>query len=132
MAAMCMVCATAFANQLSLHGNVKHGLSRMLLNAHAPDQLPRYSRSEIKKMIRDAKTHEDFGRLADYFDYQSLEFQQKAEVEVRELERLLALRYHARTYSTQLDYTRDLIRKYRTKADECSVRAATYRADTQP
>lgn len=132
MAAMCLACATAFADQSSLHGYPKNGVSRMFLDAHAPDQPPRYSRSEIKKKIRDAKTAEDFSRLADYFDYQSLEYQQKAEEEVKELERLLALRYHARTYSTQLDYTRDLIKKYRIKADECSARATAYRANTQP
>ena len=47
----------------------------MFLDAHVPDQPPRYRRSEIKQMIRDAKTANDFGRLADYFDYQSLKFQ---------------------------------------------------------
>ena len=132
MAAMCMVCATAFADQWSLHGHTKNGISRMFLDARTPDQPPRYSRSEIKKMIHDAKTAEDFDRLADYFDYQSLEFQQKADVQVKELERLLALRFHARTYSIQLDYARELIKEYRSKANECSARATAYRANTQP
>jgi len=50
----------------------------MFLEAHAPDQPPKYSRSEIKKMIRDAKTAEDFERLGNYFDYQSLVYKQKS------------------------------------------------------
>ena len=132
MAAMCLVCATAFADQSSLHGYTKNGISRMFLDARVPDQPPRYSRSEIKKIIRDAKTTEDFDGLANYFEYQSLEFQQKADEEVKELERLLAVRFHPRTYSTQLDYTRELIKKYRSKADECSARATVYRAKTEP
>lgn len=131
MATICITCATTFADQPSLHGYTKTGISRMFLNAHAPDQPPRYRRSEIKQMIRDAKTANDFGRLADYFDYQSLKFQQKSGEEVIELERLLAVRFHPRTYGTQLDYTRNLIKTYRTKADECSARANAYRANAQ-
>lgn len=102
----------------------------MFLDAHAPDQPPRYSRSEIKQMIHDATTSEDFERLADHFDYQSLELKQKANQEVKELERLLALPFHSRTYGTQVQYTRELIKKYRAKADECSTRASAYRAHT--
>jgi len=132
MAAMCLVFATAFADQPYLNGYAKNGISRMFLDARAPDRPPRYSRSEIKRMIHDAKTAEDFGRLADYFDYRSLEFQQKADGQVKELERLLALRFHARTYATQLDYTRELIKEYRSKAVECTARATAYRANTQP
>jgi hypothetical protein len=129
VAAMCIVCATAFADQSSLHGYTKNGISRMFLDAHAPDQPPKYSRSEINEMIRDAKTAEDFERLGDYFDYQSLVFKQKADEQVNELGRLLALRYHPKSYPIQVDYTRELIKEYRIKADECSARANAYRAN---
>lgn len=132
LAAMCMVCTAAVANQLSLQAYGTHRISRMFLDAHAPDQPPKYRRSEVKRMIQGAKTPEDFQRLADYFDYQSLAFQQKAEDQLKDLERLLALRYHARSYPTQVEYTRELIVKYRTKADECSARADKYRANVQP
>jgi hypothetical protein len=132
LAAMCMMCAVAFANDSSLQAYGKHRISRMFLDAHAPDQPPKYRRSEIKRMIQGANTPEDFQRLADYFDYQSLVFQQKAEDQVKDLERLLALRFHARSYPTQVEYTRELILQYRTKADECSARADTYRANVQP
>jgi hypothetical protein len=132
LAAMCIVCATACTSQTSLHGYIKNGINRLFLDAHAPDHPPSYSRSEIKWMIQDAKTPEDFERLADYFDFQSLEFEQKAREEVTELARLLALPYHIRSYPIQLDSTRMLIREYRTKAVECSTRANAYRANAQP
>ena len=132
LAAMCIVCTTAFADQSSLPGYTKSGINRMFLDAHAPDQPPKYSRSEIKKMIRDAKTPEDFERLGNYFDYQSLVFKQKAEEQVNELERLLALRYHAKSYPIQVDYTRELIKEYRIKEDVCSARANASRANIEP
>jgi len=100
----------------------------MFLDAHAPDVPPRYSRAEIKQMIRDARTSGDFERLANYFDYQSLEFEQKAGEQLKELERLLALTFHPRTYATQVEYTRELMKKYRTEANECSAQADDYRA----
>jgi hypothetical protein len=128
LAAMCILCAVASPSQTSLHGYSKNGISRMLLDAHAPDQPPKYSRSEIKKMIRDARTAEDFERLGNHFDYQSLLFEQKADEQLNELGRLLALRYHAKSYPSQVDYTRELLKEYRTKADECSARASAYRA----
>ena len=74
----------------------------MFLDARAPDRPPKYSRSEIRRMIQAAKTPEDFQRLADYFDYQSLAFKQKANEQLNELERLLALRYHAKIYRFKL------------------------------
>jgi hypothetical protein len=130
LASMCILCAVASPSQTSLNSYSKNGISRMFLDAHAPDQPPRYSRSEIKKMIRDAKTAEDFERLGNYFDYQSLLFEQKADEQLNELERLLALRYRAKSYPIQVDYTRELLKEYRTKADECSARASAYRAHT--
>jgi len=100
----------------------------MFLNARAPEQQPDYSRSEIKRMIHDAKTSDDFERLADYFDYQSMEFDQKADQQVKELGRLLALPFHSRSYPAQVENTRELIKKYRLKADESSKNASSYRA----
>jgi len=128
LAAMCIACAVASASQSSLQEYSRSKINRMFLDAHAPDEPPTYSHSEIKRMIKDATTSRDFERLADYFDYQSLEFGQKAYQQVIDLERLLALRYHSRAYPTQVDYTRELIKKYRAKAHECSARANAYRS----
>jgi hypothetical protein len=130
LAALGMVCAAAFANRLSLQAYGEHRISGMFLDARAPDRPPKYSRSEIRRMIQAAKTPEDFQRLADYFDYQSLAFKQKANEQLNELERLLALRYHAKSYPIQVDHTRELLKESRTKADECSARASAYRAHT--
>jgi hypothetical protein len=99
----------------------------MFLDARAPGIAPTYSRSEVKKMVRDAKTPEDFNRLADYFDYRSLEFEQKSQEQVKELQRLLALPYHARTYQSQVDYTRELIKRYKAQAQAYSTQADAYR-----
>jgi len=125
VAAIAILCEAGLTGQSLGLGN--RGPSTMFLDARAPDKPPRYSRSEVKRMVRNANTSEDFERLADYFEYQSMEFQQKEQEELKELQRLLALRYHARSYPIQVDNTRELMRGYRRKAQECSVRANTYR-----
>lgn len=99
----------------------------MFLDARSPDQPIKYSHSEIKKMMHEAKSPEDFNRLAVYFDYQTLEYQQKTQQQVAELERLLALPHHARSYETQVEITRDLIQRYRSESHACSARADAYR-----
>ena len=104
----------------------RSGISRMFLDAHSPDQ-PKYGRSELKAMIRSANTPADFERLADYFDYRSLEFEQKAHDEATELQRLLSLPYHAKSWPIQLDGAREFVRRYRAQAEECTSRAAAYR-----
>lgn len=126
-AAIFTLCPAGFAAHPESNGSDRNGINKMFLDAHATDQPPEYSRSEIKKMIQEEKTAENFERLASYFDYQSMEFDRKADDQVKELERLLALPFHARSYPTQVENTRELIKKYRTKADECSARASVYR-----
>lgn len=105
----------------------KRGTNKLFVDARAPDQQPSYSGSEINKMVRDAKTSEGFARLADYFDYRAMEFEQKSQEELAELQRLLALPHHARSYPTQVDNTRALIKRYRVQALKCSARADIYR-----
>lgn len=131
LVALCIVYATVSASQTPSHSYERQGISRMFLDAHAPDRPPRYSRSEIKTMIHNANTSEDYGRLAGYFDYQSLEFEHKADEQLKELEQLLAQHYHARSYPTHVEYMRDLLREYRAKAKVCSARASEYRAQTE-
>lgn len=127
LAAMCIVGAQGFAEESSFHGYSQRGVNKMFLDAHAPDLPPRYSRAEIKHMVRDAKTSEDFERLADYFDYQALDYKRKAQEELKELERLAIVRFRPRTYATQFDTTRERIQRYSAKAHECSDRAHGYR-----
>lgn len=106
----------------------KNEMRRMFLDARAPDLPPRYSRSEVRNMIHAAKTPDDIGRLADYFDFRAMEFEQKSEQQLKELQRLVALPYRARSYATQVDITRELIKRYGVQSQECSARVAIYRA----
>jgi hypothetical protein len=99
----------------------------MFLDARNPSIPPAYKRSEIKKMIRDAKTSADFERLADYFDYRAMEFEQQSQEELKELERLRALPFHAKSYPTQVDSARQLVGHYKDQALKCSARAESYR-----
>ena len=127
LAGIFALCGGAVAEEASVHSPGKSGISKMFLDAHAPDLPPRYSRTEVNNMIRDARTLEDYTRLADYFDYQSLELQQKAQEQLKELERLAALPYHARTYPTQFASTQELMRRYRAQSHDYSARANVYR-----
>ena len=123
MAASSMPGAQKIEGRLPMSQDSRVENRRMFLDARAPDVPPRYSASEIRKMIYDAKTPDDFSRLADYFDFRSMEFEQKAEAQLKELQRLLALRFHPRIYATQVDNARELIRRYKAQALECSARA---------
>lgn len=106
---------------------VANGIDTMFVDAHAPDYLPRYSRSELKTLIRNATTTEDFELLADYFDFKALEFRAKSKDQEKELQRLIALPYHSRSYPAQFDSARALLRSYIEQAQKCSARAAAYR-----
>jgi hypothetical protein len=127
LAAMCIVGAQGLAEESLLHGYSRRGVNKMFLDAHAPDMPPRYSRVEVKHMIRDAKTSEDFERLTDYFDYQALDYKRKAQEELNEFEGLATVHFHPRTYPTQFATTLELIQRYRMKAHDCSDRANRYR-----
>ena len=127
LATTCIVGAQGFAEESLLNGSRPSGVSKMFLDAHAPDIPPRYSRAEIKHMIRDTKTSEDFEQLADYFDYQALGYNRKAQEELKELEQLAASRFRPKTYPTQFATTLEQIQKYKAKAQECSDRALGYR-----
>lgn len=130
LAGIFLGCSVGFVHQLPAQQPSKSGISRMFLDAHSPSIPATYSRSEIKQMIRDAKTPEEFERLADYFDYRAMEFEEKSEQQEAELQRLLALPYHARSYPSQVDSTRELIKRYKAQAKEYSSQADVYRGRT--
>jgi hypothetical protein len=126
LAGISIAWSVAFADQTPVQQYAKSGISRMFLDAHSPDQ-PKYSRSDIKRMTHDAKTSEDFERLADYFDYRAMEFEQKTHEDLKELQRLLDLPYRAKSYPTQVDHVRELIRSDKAQEKDCSARANAYR-----
>ncbi len=84
------------------------------------------SKAEVKRMISAAHTPDDFERLGTYFDQRSAEFERKAEQQQKELDRLLALPFHARSYPTQVDHTRDLISRYKAQAGAAAAEALKY------
>lgn len=124
LACVMIACGVAFASSAQQYNSI--GMNRMFRDAHTPD--PTYSSAEMKKLMRNAQTSADYEKLADYFDYRSTQFEQKSDDQLKELERLLALPYHPRTYPAQVDYTRKLIKRDKARAEEYSVRADTYRA----
>jgi hypothetical protein len=88
---------------------------------------PYHTRSEIKRMIRVAHTADEFQRLADYFDQKAMECEAKSEVEEQELNRLLALPFHARSYATQVESTRIRMGHLKALSHTCAEQATMYR-----
>ena len=90
-----------------------------------------YTRADVKRLVKTAQTADEFERLADYFDRQAEDFAAKYEAEQKELDRLLALRYHARSYPAQLEGTRNRMDNFKALSHKCSGQAALYRARTK-
>ena len=86
-----------------------------------------YSRADVKHLIKTARTADEFERLAIYFDRQAEEFATKYEAEQKELDRLLSLRYHARSYPTQVESTRNRLDHFKALSHECAEQTALYR-----
>ena len=118
-----LACGVTFAQPAQQYS--QHGVSRFLRDAHTPD--PSYSAAEVRKMMRDATSSDDYARLAEYFDFRALQYEQKTRDHVKDLQGLLALRYHSRFYPTQVQYARDLVKRDRAKAEKFSTQAGAYR-----
>jgi hypothetical protein len=88
---------------------------------------PHYTRSEIKQLTRGAQTADDFERLADYFDRKAKEYETKSQSEEQEFDRLLALPFHARSYSTQVESTRNRIDHFKALSRRYFKQAEMYR-----
>jgi hypothetical protein len=89
---------------------------------------PACNAPELKQMVRDARTTDDFGQLALRFDQRANAFEQSAQQEEKELVRLHALMFHPRIYAIQVETTQNRLDYDRKQAKECSERAATYRS----
>jgi hypothetical protein len=75
-----------------------------------------------------AQTAVEFGQLATYFDRQAEMYAARYETEEKELYRLLALPYHARSYPAQVESTRNRIDHFKALPHKCSEQAALFRA----
>lgn len=91
-----------------------------------------YRRGDIEHLKKTAHTAEDFGPLADYSEHQAEVYAAKCDSEEKELDRLLALRYHARSYPAQLENTRNRIEHFKALSHKYSEQAALYREREKP
>jgi hypothetical protein len=125
LACMFIACGVALASPAQQYS--KTGFNKMFRDVNTPD--PTYTPAQVKQMEHDAVSSADYEQLANYYDYRSLQYEQKSQDQEKELQRLLALPYHARTYPAQVDYTRELVKRDKAKADEYSAKAEAYRED---
>lgn len=88
------------------------GAISLQLFGQSPKTGSQYTGDELKRMIRGAQTPSDFEDLTDRFAQEASRYQSKSEAEEKELKRLLALPYHARSYAAQLESTRNRIDHY--------------------
>jgi hypothetical protein len=87
-----------------------------------------YSRADVKRLMTSAQTAAEFGQLAAYFDRQAEMYAARYEAEEKELYRLLALPYHARSYPAQVESTRNRIDHFKALSHKCSEQAVLFRA----
>lgn len=74
------------------------------------------------------QTPVEFEQLAAYFDHQAEMYAARDEAEEKELYRLRALPYHARSYPAQVEGTRNRIDRFKSLSHKCSEQAALFRA----
>ena len=95
---------------------------------HESEVAAAYGREDIKRMMRTAQTPDEFTRIALYFDRQAEMYAARFEEEQKELDRLLALSYHARSYPAQVENTRNRIERFKAQSRKCTEQANLYRA----
>lgn len=87
---------------------------------------PRCSHAELKQLIRDAHTPEQYQALAAWFRSQEKLFADKATAEKAEWERRQAITTGPIIKSASADSARNLYQYYAYKADEMATRALSY------
>ena len=112
---------------LSVQGQSTISVKQLL----SASTMPHYTRSDIKRMIRVAQTPDEFERLADYFDQKAMEYETKSQLEEQELNRLVALPFHSRSFATQVESTRNRMDHLKALSRTCSKQAAEYRYRAQ-
>jgi hypothetical protein len=95
---------------------------------HESEVASAYDREDIKRLMRTAQTPDEFTRISLYFDRQAEMYAAKSEEEQKELDRLLALPYHARSYPAQVENTRNRIDHFKALSRKSTEQANLYRA----
>jgi hypothetical protein len=87
-----------------------------------------FSPADMKHLMKTAHTEQEFGEIAAYLDRQAAMYAARYAAEEKELYRLLALPYHARSYPAQVEGTRNRMDRFKALSHKCSEQAALYRA----
>lgn len=123
--------ATALLLLIGLMQTVARGQASNMISISALRQqsgiASTHSRADIEHLMKTAHTSGDFEDLADYFECQAEMYAARFEAEQKELDRLLALRYHARSYPAQLENTWNRMASFKALLNKYSEQARTYR-----
>ena len=95
---------------------------------HESEVASAFSHADVKRLMTSAQTAREFGQLAAYFDRQAETYAARYEAEQRELDRLLALHYHARSYPVQVESARNRIDHFKALFRKCAENAKLFRA----
>lgn len=85
------------------------------------------TRADVKRLLKSAKTPDDFARLASYYDQLARAFDQKAAEEDAELKRLSELTFRAKNYPILVDRARMSGDYDRAEVKKCSDTASAFR-----
>jgi hypothetical protein len=102
----------------------------------ASAQVPQYSRAEVKQMIQDAHTSQQYQALAAYYRARQHEYKEQARAEMREWERRIQFDWGpAEKYPRPVDSSRNRYEYFTYEANQMSQKAAHFEGlanSTQP
>lgn len=83
-------------------------------------------RAEVKRLVKNAHTPEEFDRLSAYFEQRANAFELKAEKDEKELIRLRALPFRSKSYPVQVQSTANNLTANQSEAKKSSEMARVY------
>ena len=110
-----------------MYAQASHMISVSALRQES-DVASAISPADMKHLIRTARTEEEFRKIAACLDRDAETYAARYEAEEKELDRLLALPYHARSYPAQVEGTRNRMVQLKARSHKCSEQAELYRA----
>ena len=88
---------------------------------------PNLSHAELKKMIRSAKSADDYASLASYFKWRQEDLKEQARAELAKWDwRSLYTAYHAEKYPNPMDASRNYYEHLTNESQQMSRKAAYY------
>lgn len=101
------------------------GAAAMCISEEQPTQ-GLLKQSDVKRLLKNAQTPDEFAQLATYFDQRSKEFEQKARDEDKELDRLSNVTFRAKNYPIMVDRARNSGNYDRSEAKKCAEEALAF------